>query len=265
MCPNCRKVCYTRDIVPDFRLDEFLQALKEQEDNLTKHSTEKVSTTNNNCEHCVENEIAFYCKDCDQYICKPCKKIHSNTKATKNHEIENFSTENEALVAKLKQDTETLRSKILEYKHVIAECQTESDKTKAIQLSAFEESKRSRNQLHKEIDERFDAIDGEILSNTDNHILQLDKAKERYALKFQELDVKRQQLETKIKDDTRIHDEKNSIDVQELMESVGCPKMHFSSIALNIRRDTTVDISKAFTLIVKPGSFELTVSENFIF
>ena len=33
-CPNCRKMCQTRDIVVDFRLEEILEALREHEESL---------------------------------------------------------------------------------------------------------------------------------------------------------------------------------------------------------------------------------------
>lgn len=60
------------------------------EDEPNKESKESIQTTVSCCEPCKENNrqspSAFYCKECDEYLCEDCKQNHKTTKATKQHE-----------------------------------------------------------------------------------------------------------------------------------------------------------------------------------
>ena len=263
-CPNCRKECNSKDIINDFRLEGFLQALKEQEDHLTMPKTETNLGGTGKCEFCEENHISHYCKDCNQWICASCKKIHSNAKLSKYHKIESLANKNEEFKTKLLIEINALKTKVKEHGRLIAAFETESDKTKAIQLSTLEESKRNRTRLHKEIDERFGAMDAKVLSNTGNYISQLNQAKEKYEEKYQYLDAQCNSIEKQVKENPQIAIEGNPLlrRTKELAGSTATPKAIFHSITVLLQPNRAMDISKAITIDIQSGSFEITVQRD---
>ena len=264
-CPNCRKICHTRDIVPDFRLDEFLQALRELEESLCKPKTETTIDVPGKCENCREKESSNYCKDCDRWICTSCMEIHLNTEATWNHQIQNLESKNEELKAKLVNDTKRLMTvKVKDYESVIAAFQRESNKSEENQLRTLSESQKKREKLQKEIGERFDAIDNEILSTTENYISQLEQAKEKCARNLQCLEAEYKEIVKEIEENPQIAIEGEIFlkKVKERLEAVGNTNVQFRSINFRLRRNAAVDISKAITLAVQTGSYEFKVSER---
>ena len=48
------------------------------------------------CDQCEEKPAQYFCKTCPGQLCKECKTEHKNRKITKNHEISDFNTKNEA-------------------------------------------------------------------------------------------------------------------------------------------------------------------------
>nr|XP_022312558.1 tripartite motif-containing protein 45-like isoform X1 [Crassostrea virginica] len=53
------------------------------------------------CDQCEENPAQYFCKTCPGQLCKECKTDHKNRKITKNHEITELNTKNEAFFGPL--------------------------------------------------------------------------------------------------------------------------------------------------------------------
>jgi len=58
------------------------------------NASAKIDPNNVKCELCEENEATVKCKQCDQFQCDACKKIHLRAKATSHHQ---YATIDEAL------------------------------------------------------------------------------------------------------------------------------------------------------------------------
>jgi len=58
------------------------------------NASAKIDSNNVRCELCDENEVTVKCKQCDQFQCDACKKIHLRAKATSQHQ---YITIDEAL------------------------------------------------------------------------------------------------------------------------------------------------------------------------
>ena len=41
----------------------------------------------NTCELCDDREVAFWCNDCQQWMCAQCKRTHLKARGTKDHEV----------------------------------------------------------------------------------------------------------------------------------------------------------------------------------
>ena len=79
-CPLCNEVCSRDDAKPDFRLSQFLDILRQKNQEILRSSIDPDSVKYP-CQLCEVNIFAFWCENCELWICERCKKNHGKSKA----------------------------------------------------------------------------------------------------------------------------------------------------------------------------------------
>ena len=138
-CPICKQFCDVDRIVHDFQTENFVQAFQELEEEFNQRLVaatasshpeasappELIGTNTEKCELCDENEILFWCVECEQWMCTLCKKIHFKTKCTKHHQIEQLTKKNKKIELLLQTELQGLQIKIEELHTYIKTIQAE--------------------------------------------------------------------------------------------------------------------------------------------
>ena len=139
-CPMCKSFCDVDQIVHDFQTERFVQAFKELEEEFNRKlerataasaypepsaPPEHTITALKKCELCSSNDIAFWCVECKQWLCIPCKKIHLKTSFAKDHHIEKLSVKNKGVKSLLQSEIDSLKVKINDFHRYINKLQAE--------------------------------------------------------------------------------------------------------------------------------------------
>ena len=151
-CSICKSANHVNQIVHDFQTENFVQAFQELEeefnrklDAATATSCPKPSVPSENCvnalkkcELCNDNDIAFWCVDCKQWICVPCKNIHLKITVTKDHHIEDLTIKTNEIESLLQNEIDNLNVEIDDFHRYIKTLQAEKKNTKDIQLKTLQ-------------------------------------------------------------------------------------------------------------------------------
>ena len=85
-CPTCNKTQAVCDVKPDFRLEQFLEALNETKILMVADREDKKINPLTACELCKTKVFSQWCTQCEQWMCDSCQFSHSNTKISQDHE-----------------------------------------------------------------------------------------------------------------------------------------------------------------------------------
>ena len=113
-CPLCNKVCARIHIKPDFRLQQFIDILKEKQF-VKKQSLEHDLIDLDGkyiCQMCEMSNLAFWCVECKMWLCETCIKNHTKLRDLKKHRFVSFCD-------KLAQERTALKSSIKEKEAVL--------------------------------------------------------------------------------------------------------------------------------------------------
>ena len=90
MCLRCQSPCeIPLKGIEDLPTNYFIAGMI-----LSASVSDKVDLNNVRCELCEENEATVKCKQCDQFQCDSCQRIHLRAKSSSQHQ---FATIDEAL------------------------------------------------------------------------------------------------------------------------------------------------------------------------
>ena len=111
-----------------------------------------------------------FCHQCEQWLCANCKKIHAQSKVTKNHTYTVLAEKSQQLKKEIAERIKLLHQKIEEIQISAKGGELAIKEFKAAQKDAFEKSKVLRQAFHNDIDKYLDNIDERIASFYSTHL-----------------------------------------------------------------------------------------------
>ena len=275
-CPMCKSFCDVDQIVHDFQTERFVQAFKELEEEFNRKlerataasaypepsaPPEHTITALKKCELCSSNDIAFWCVECKQWICIPCKKIHLNTSFAKDHHIEKLSVKNKGVKSLLQSEIDSLKVKINDFHKYITKLQAEKKNTQDIQVETLKQSKELRAQCILEVNNKFNRIDNDILAGTDKYQSLLERELSKYQKRVLELETKYQSFVATIKKDPKLATDGGSEveKAKSLLRKTKSPDMCIESLTIKIQRLKDWS-AQAVTFEINGGNILLKVS-----
>ena len=152
-CPICKRITARKNVKPDFRLGQWMDFLKQQE--LCRKTKTGCNLKGNDrkysCEMCESSNLAFWCGDCEVWLCETCTKNHPKSKVLTDHRLESFQNklmkEKAALsliINKKRGDIEILQRLCSN----VAQSEIRLEKTKRI---ALDECDRIESQMFQQI------------------------------------------------------------------------------------------------------------------
>ena len=282
-CPVCKRICAVGKIVHDFQTEKFVQAFQEQEcefnrrleaasaamypepsappdEEFTTDFTKHDYTAPRKCELCHEKGIAFWCVECEQWICVSCKKIHQNTKYTKSHRMEKIKEKYKQNESALKNEIRNISSRITEFHTLIITMQSEKERTQDVRSKTLKEAKALRVQCLNQVNNDFDLIDQEIINSTDEQSSILDRESAKCQKTILELETKHKSFSAVVK--TKDHNlavdgVKYVKTAKETLIKTKTPDIYINSIGFNLHREQTW---KAVALGITGGMMNQRVS-----
>ena len=307
VCPTCRRVCNVKDIVADFRLNEFLDVLKEQEREIKerklklneqehelkkqglklieqeremkeqelklieqeralteqKSSKPKIDDFHfmlNACELCFKNVISYYCEECTQCICEHCQFVHSMANVSRGHKVVDIKTKRD----EFETHVNAYFGEILKKNQaIIRDIKIEEIKTNVKHYRMIQELGSKRNELHEEIDKRFDELQKYVDVSANNHLGHLRDEKERFIASMNSCepgDLKHaldQNIKIVGQSDIFLQVMKMSIRTEDTIK--------FKGIEFDFKCGSFLDSSNAPSLAVMDGYYECFVSNLILY
>ena len=278
-CPTCKSFCDIDQIVHDFQTEKFVQAFQEQEDEFNRRLVEvtaalnpepsappeRIVTAPVKCELCNESEIAFWCVECEQWICCPCKKIHLKARYAKDHHIEQLSIKNKEIESVLQTEIQALKVKIDEFHTYIRTLQTEKKNTHDTQVRTLKQTKEFRDQCILEINNKFNQIDQDILKGTEQFLNLIERDIAKHQKEVSELEKHHHALLATIKKKypKLAIDGANIVEqAKDLVRNTKRPDVYVTGITFKLQRSREWS-AQAVSLEIEGGSIAPQVSNFF--
>ena len=275
-CPQCKRCCDIDQVVHDFQTENFVQAFQELENEFNRRLVEattashagpsfppeNVVTAPMKCELCNHNEISFWCVECEQWICSPCRKIHLKARYAKDHHIEQLSMKTKEIESSLQTELKGLKHKIDAYHTHIITLQTEKKKTQDTRLKTIKQSKQLRDQCILELNGKFDQLDRDIEKSTSEFSTLLEHNISKHQKKVRKLQEKYQAFLATVdkKDTTLAIDGANVVaEAKDLVRKTSLPDVCIKSITLKLERVCEWN-AKTVNLEIVKGSIASKVS-----
>ena len=132
------------------------------------------------CEQCEDDAVAFFCKDCEQWLCLRFKKSHLKAKSSKDHRVKKLLDKNKEVSTAILNQIQSLKKKI----DIL---ESEIRNTQDIQVRILAKSAKTREESINEMNRCFDRIDQSISSTTEKHSSELGREKCKLEKKVRDL------------------------------------------------------------------------------
>ena len=130
------------------------------------------------CELCEVNDITHKCKECEQWICESCTKMHLKGKFTKDHTVRPLADLNNESKALLEQEAKAMKQKMQSFRNKMKTAQNSLTIAKRVECDAFKTLRNLRDACIKEINAFFEKMAEEIQTyanqNIDNTETEID-------------------------------------------------------------------------------------------
>ena len=93
-CPTCNLDHAASDVMPDFRLDQFLEVFSQnglQSETETKEEEGGFPGVKDVCQLCGKDVFTMWCLQCQQWMCDRCVVPHSRANVSRHHQYESVS------------------------------------------------------------------------------------------------------------------------------------------------------------------------------
>ena len=203
-CPTCKKVSLMDDVRPDFRLAKFLDALARHTEELTGQKSRDNKTQKDPrkklCDLCEDKVATHWCKQCEQWICDHCKRIHLKQTISKSHDIMSIKAKNQQRKVVIEDILEQVTDTVNAYQSSIDRYQEGEAKISAYQETLSAQCKQMRAQCHQEVDRQFDGLEERVKAMISPNAEQWQQTHAESQRKLQELERQKQDLEQALAD-----------------------------------------------------------------
>lgn len=267
-CPKCNHISSVGKITADFRLASFMDALKEQAQQLSAQAAiefEKEGLPNSyKCELCEEHPIDHRCLECKQWMCNGCKRIHEKSKSSQDHKVESIEVCSAATKGKLQKEAGDIVDTIRRYEDAILMCETGIHRVNGVQTKTLQQSMKTRQKCHTEINTCFDTIDTRIRQMTHQAVGDIETQLVKVRADLFTIQQKRAELAQIIANDARklvIDGDKILREARIYVESLGKPEVSYSIPDFKVQRMKNWEAYEAAKIFVA-SELRYSLSEN---
>ena len=187
-CPDCREISSISDVKNDFRTQSLIDDYNQQRNTVNPVSGGSVKL----CDICQESKkvAKSFCKVCQEYLCKECVRVHTHSKATKDHkliEVIHMMKETQREIEREMKKLQDRRTDITKNVTSVDRFVSQLPKSKK-QLTA--EVNKCRDDIKRRVDDHHDGLIEEINSTIDSLQETLKDAKTLFAKYDSQLEEK---------------------------------------------------------------------------
>ena len=288
-CPMCNAVSDVSLVRPDFRLQQFHLALKEQAQEImqnvrhTPSAPPLASSTTaalqshssslsgrggglGRCDLCDRHPIAYFCEDCQQWLCANCKNIHQKSNATKSHVVVTSIAKNARFASALEAENAQIEGRIVEHQNAVSRWDAAISQSRQTRVDASRRCAQLKQACQQELDIFFSGLQANIDDFTDKTIQKLESNKSVVRSKLQEITSQKREIEKILKNksyDLSVVGNVLVENVKSYVQSLTSPLVDVQPPVITIARNQSWSSIDAVTLVLQGGTLTDTVREEF--
>ena len=116
------------------------------------------------CELCDDREVAFWCNDCQQWMCAQCKRSHLKARGTKDHHVAPLALKVEQIKRDVRQQATPARQRAATMTSHVAQLQQALEKLDVKQAEFLQQSDDLRKKYVQQINDHFDGLNAEAIN-----------------------------------------------------------------------------------------------------
>ena len=89
------------------------------------------------CDVCSSESASYWCSDCQQWLCRGCKQVHSKIASCKNHTVKALSANVSEVKTQYDKETKAIKDKIEHYTTAAEKIKDKISSLKMTQMEAF--------------------------------------------------------------------------------------------------------------------------------
>ena len=123
-----------------------------------------ISTAHSLCELCDDREVAFWCNDCEQWMCPPCKRSHLKARGTKDHDVTTLELNVDQIKRDVRQQATQVQQRAATMTSLVYQLQQTLEKLNVKQAEFLQQSDDLRKKYVQQINDHFDDLNAEAIN-----------------------------------------------------------------------------------------------------